>query len=117
MYYTCCGECTDSTSYHAWKGRTLYFCTICADACLCAPCYAKRQAYNDGTCSPRATVGGEYCGPNHRYLKGPVEGWRGVTDGVVVLEGEDGVAFKEWLRVLKEVKWKGAWEAFWLDGA
>ncbi|OAG11175.1 uncharacterized protein CC84DRAFT_1106454, partial [Paraphaeosphaeria sporulosa] len=113
MYYTCCGACTDRTSYHAWKGRTLYFCTICADTCLCAPCYEQRQAYNDGTSSVHAAVGGAYCGRNHRYLKGPVEGWKGVTDGAVMLEGEDGVDFKAWLRVLKEEKWKRAWDAFW----
>lgn len=110
----CDGECTDNTTFRAWKGRSLYFCTICANISLCAPCFAKRQAYNDGTSTPHATVGAEYCGRSHRYLKGPVEGWKGVTDGVVMLEGEEGVAFKEWLRRLKEERWKGAWEAFWL---
>lgn len=112
--YYCSGECLEDVTYRAWKGRTLYFCTICADISLCEPCFAKRQEYNSGTSYPHATVGGEYCGRSHRYLKCPVEGWKGITNGVMVLEREDGVEFKEWLRVLKEEKWPAAWEAFWM---
>ncbi|KAJ4348566.1 uncharacterized protein N0V89_009943 [Didymosphaeria variabile] len=112
--YFCYGECTDGTRYRAWKGRALYVCTICADVILCEACFQKRQEYNEGISSPRTKVGAEYCGINHQYLKGPVEGWKGVNDGVIMLEGEEGVGLKTWLARLKEERWKGAWEAFWL---
>lgn len=113
-WFVCDGECPDNTTYRAWAGRTLYFCTICTDITLCEPCFQKRQAYNEGSVSPRAEVGAAYCGNNHRYLKGPIEGWKGVKDGALQFEGEESVPFGEWLETLKEVKWKKAWEDFWL---
>ncbi|KAF1970445.1 hypothetical protein BU23DRAFT_600982 [Bimuria novae-zelandiae CBS 107.79] len=113
VYHVCDGEC-EAVQLRAWQGRNLYFCTICADVALCDTCFQKRQEYNKGASSPIATVGAEYCGANHRYLKGPIEGWQGVKDGEIRLEGEGPVEFKDWLRELKEVKWEEAWETFWL---
>jgi hypothetical protein len=32
----------------------------------------------------------------------------------VVCVGEEKFAFKEWIEGLKNVRWKGAWDRFWL---
>lgn len=109
----CDGEC-DQDERRAWKGRKIYFCTICADVDLCEECYQKRQIYNKEGSKPIATVGSDYCGVNHTYLKGPIEGWKGIEDGMLKLEGEEPVNFKDWLKELKEIKWKAAWEKYWL---
>lgn len=113
FYRACDGECQQA-HYRAWRGRTLYFCAICADVDLCDVCFEKRQQYNKDDSSLISRVGAEYCGANHKYLKGPVQGWQGVKNGMIMIEGKEPVAFKEWLKELKEVKWKEAWEKFWL---
>ena len=46
------------------------------------------------------------------YVKAPVDGWRGVKNGVIRI-GEEEIEFKEWLRSLKEERWPKAWENFW----
>jgi tetratricopeptide (TPR) repeat protein len=116
----CSGECIPVKKWRAWKGRTLYFCTICCNTSLCEDCYNKRQGYNraggDEAC--RASVGSVYCGTNHRYIT-PIKGWKGIKDGVMTIQGQDGeetisVKFRDWLEELKTVKWKQAWERFWL---
>lgn len=109
----CDGECEES-EIRAWEGRTWYFCMICADVDLCEECYQKRQKYNEDAPAILATVGSNYCGANHKYLKGPIEGWQGIKNGMLRLEGEEPVNFKDWLKELKEVKWKAAWEESWL---
>ena len=53
-----------------------------------------------------------FCGPNHRYVKGPVADWKGVKNGVIPIGG-DKVTFKEWLRGLTQERWRQAWADFW----
>ena len=125
-FYSCDGECHPTTQWLAWKGRPMYTCLICSDTCLCEPCYHKRQEYNklgaeraNEAC--RASAGAVYCGFDHKYVRGPIPGWKGIKDGVMTVEssgGEEGgrieVKFTEWLKEVKEVKWKEAWKRFWL---
>ena len=113
LFRACDGEC-QQVHYRSWRGRTLYFCTICADVDLCDVCFEKRQEYNKNASSLITTVGAEYCGANHKYLKGPLEGWQGVKNGRIMIDGKKPVAFKDWLKELKDVKWKEAWDRFWL---
>ena len=54
----------------------------------------------------------DWCGPDHRYVKGPIDDWRGVKDGVIRI-GDENLPFKEWLRGLREERWPKAWENFW----
>lgn len=89
----------------------MYVCTICPDVALCKDCHAKRLAYNAGTEEP---FGDEYCGKNHEYIQGPIEGWKGVFDGVIQIEGKEPISFKDWLEDLKTKKMKEAWDRFWL---
>jgi hypothetical protein len=45
-------------------------------------------------------------------VKGPVDGWRGVKNGVIRI-GEEETPFQEWLDRLKGERWPKAWENFW----
>ncbi|KAF2232674.1 hypothetical protein EV356DRAFT_504942, partial [Viridothelium virens] len=60
-----------------------YLCAVCASCDLCQACYEKRQARNDG--GPNDSWK-EYCGVNHAYIRGPVEGWKGIKGGVMRIE-------------------------------
>jgi hypothetical protein len=55
----------------------------------------------------------DYCGPDHTYIKGPIEGWKGVKNGIIKIENEDPIPFKDWLQGLKDERWPAAWERFW----
>jgi hypothetical protein len=112
---TCDGECDGS--YLKWT-EPLYMCIFCPSTDLCTKCHEKRLAQNKG--EPNL-YWRSYCGKNHRYLKGPIQGWKGVKNGVIRIEGEDGkveeIKFIEWLKGLKEERWVNAWEKFWLRSA
>jgi hypothetical protein len=60
-----------------------------------------------------------YCGKNHRYIKGPIKGWKGVKDGVMRIERDDGsleeTEVRDWLKDLHEKRWGEAWDKFWLS--
>jgi hypothetical protein len=92
-----------------WKDGALYLCTICTDTDLCTECYNKIQASNhDGEWKEWQT----FCGPHHRYIKGPMKNWKGVKDGIIRF-GEEEVAFTEWLKGLNETRWRVAWINWW----
>lgn len=107
----CSGQCDLNLSFRAWKGRSMYLCLTCYDTLLCEECYQKRLAYDSGA---EVAAGITFCGKGHKHIKGPLEGWAGIKDGTIMIEGEQDVAFDSWLSELKEVKWKEAWEKFWL---
>ncbi|RDW63670.1 hypothetical protein BP6252_11215 [Coleophoma cylindrospora] len=109
----CEGECIPPRKFHSWSGRSIYQCIVCNRCPLCEECYQKRQAYNRGE---KSTNWRSYCGENHRYIRGPVKGWKGITDGVMAIEGEEPVSFKDWMTELKDVKWKKVWVDFWKNG-
>lgn len=125
---TCDGECKPLVAWHSWTDMpAMYTCTVCSNVALCEPCYMKRIDYNNNTEDKdlnKSRVGSRYCGTNHTYIKGPIEGWKGIKDGVMRIEtqaGEGGgeknveqVKFRDWLDELKDVKWKKAWDEFWL---
>ena len=106
----CNGRCNPATMFWGWEGRVAYECTTCFGGFLCEPCYEARQADNRGEVPLK---GRQYCGRNHEYLKGPIEGWRGVKDGKLMIEGEEPVDFEEFLRQIKDELVKEAWETFW----
>ncbi|KAF7563389.1 hypothetical protein G7046_g719 [Stylonectria norvegica] len=106
----CDGQCNPATEFCWWGGKVAYDCITCFTGFLCESCYEKRQADNRGEEPLKVR---QYCGRDHEYIKGPIEGWQGVKDGKVMLEGEDPVEFEELLRQIKEELCKAAWESFW----
>ncbi|KKY22544.1 putative conserved hypothetical protein [Diplodia seriata] len=86
----------------------VYTCTICTDTDLCEDCHRKRVGWNNGE---PVTDWSTYCGKNHRYVKHPVEGWKGIKDGVIEI-GEEKVEFAQWLKDVQD-RWNAAWDEFW----
>ncbi|KAL2277917.1 hypothetical protein FJTKL_15052 [Diaporthe vaccinii] len=109
-YASCCDGPRCKVTWRAWKGRKIYQCLYCWDTLLCEPCYEKRMGFDAGGIIP---PGENFCSNNHKYLR-PVDGWKGVKNGLVLIEGEEPFAFKDWLVGLKEKKWPQAWEKFWM---
>lgn len=106
---SCDGPCIPQKRFHWWGNRSAYQCLICFDGFLCEECYEKRQAANKGeplNCR-------HFCGQDHEYIKVPIEGWKGVKDGKVIIEGEEPVEFQELLRQIKDDLCKEAWDSFW----
>jgi hypothetical protein len=94
----CGGEC--SLRFLDCWSQPLYLCLTCVDVRLCEACYTKRIAQNKGeACSHWRT----YCGPNHEYLGGPIDGWSGVRGGIMTI-GESKVKFADWLKDV-EKRW------------
>jgi tetratricopeptide (TPR) repeat protein len=108
LVWTCDGEC--NISFTQWAGRSMYKCVTCADIGLCESCFQKRQEYNEDL---TRKAGRKYCGVKHKYIKGPIEGWKGISKGVMRIQGSEPVLFKDWLADLKDKKWKEAWDRFW----
>lgn len=90
----------------------MYLCLTCDKVMLCDSCHAKRLSYNEG--ADISQLGFTYCAENHEYIMGPIEGWRGIKDGIMRIKGREDVKFRDWLDNLKERKWKEAWDRFWL---
>lgn len=105
----CCGEHLQSSSAVDWGDGPLYLCILCADTQLCHGCYVKIREY---TRKSKRSYWKTYCGQDHKYIKGPIDGWKGVRDGTMVI-GETEQTVANWIKDLKKVKWPEAWEKFW----
>jgi tetratricopeptide (TPR) repeat protein len=83
--------------------ESLYKCLICPNVDLCTACYTDHMADKNGLAG---LIGyAKFCNPiKHEYLKAPVNGWKGVKDGVIRYDGKE-VRFTVWLEDLKEM-WK-----------
>jgi tetratricopeptide (TPR) repeat protein len=112
-------------------GRTLktwaepwYICVHCDDTDLCTSCLNTRRAMNRGEPCPSWEP---WCGQNHAYIRGPVQGWRGIRAGVMriikdvdygiaevtAVEAIEDIPFKQWLEDLEMIKLPRAWKRFW----
>jgi tetratricopeptide (TPR) repeat protein len=91
-YINCDGECP--AQFLDYWSQPLYLCLTCVDVSLFEACYEKRIAQSSGRPSSHWRT---YCGPNHEYIKGPIDGWGGVKEGVMTI-GEVKVKFSDWLK-------------------
>ena len=97
-----CDGCSKEFPY--WViDEPLYLCLICRDIDLCKDCHAKRLKANEEGSNTRVA----YCGMNHDYVKGPIEGWGGIKEGIMTVLPEK-INFHHWLTDLEErwVEWK-----------
>ena len=107
---TCNGICDPKVVCESgWHGNVMYRCLTCYDCDLCESCYALRLRLNRGEASDPIKP---FCSSNHRYIKGPIEGWKGMKAGKMYI-GDEEIPFKDWVREVKDVKWKQVWDVFW----
>lgn len=98
-----------------WESVPTYLCIICMNTQLCSECYENLQLLNQGKQSWNDIGGRKYCGRDHRYIKGPIEGWQGIRDGYLTIrngQNSEKILFKDWLRDLDK-RWTAAWDVFW----
>lgn len=107
--------CNCGKAFPHWgetKITPLYACLTCADTDLCEECFDIRRK------SAKSNVFHHwryYCPQDHKYLKGPIDGWQGVQDGKIrIKKWEQGIDFGDWLTEV-EGKWNKAWKNFRLD--
>ncbi|PPJ58132.1 hypothetical protein CBER1_02605 [Cercospora berteroae] len=110
----CDGDCNPHATWKYWKESSMYVCMVCRVITLCGDCFEKRQKYNEDP-SKCPVKGSYFCGRDHAYVEGPVDGWHGITNGVMNIDGEEPVEFGVWLEGLRNDKWVKAWERFWLE--
>jgi hypothetical protein len=91
-----------------WKGGAVYLCTYCTATDLCEECFKKRTAVERGQVNDWFMV----CQKGHRHVKAPVEGWKGVSNGI--LRMDENLEFSDWLSRFR-VEWDAAWLKFWED--
>ncbi|KAL1624837.1 hypothetical protein SLS54_003559 [Diplodia seriata] len=89
-----CNGCFER--FRKWEEQ-IWLCLICTDCDLCSKCLGRLREAGDGR---PAGSWYYYCGKDHKYIRGPVEGWRGVKDGIIRF-GDKSVAFKDWLQQVK----------------
>ena len=100
------GVCHPTTQWTHWRDQGAYYCTICWSALICEICYAEMMS--------KDTKWKFYtCGKSHSFVKLPIEGWRGIKDGMVRIDGREPIAFTEMLSTLQNDVCKQAWEVFW----
>ncbi|KAL7788360.1 hypothetical protein V8C37DRAFT_388324 [Trichoderma ceciliae] len=106
----CCGVCSPTVKFSRWGSSVGYQCLTCYFCFLCQGCFDKLHDRADGETAPKHK---KYCEKQFGHIKGPIEGWRGVKNGKVMLEGEDPVEFTEILRHIQDELCKEAWKDFW----
>jgi hypothetical protein len=100
---------------------TQYMCLVCPNLDLCESCYQLEQTSRQGR-KPESNpnkagvwadkIWHPFCDRSHAYIKGPMKDWKGVRGGYIRI-GSEQVEVKEWLKGLKEQRWKQSWEDFW----
>lgn len=96
-----------------WAHGGAYLCLYCTgiDCDICEECFDKRAARLRGDLEADWRT---ICPQDHKHIRGPVEGWRGVKDGRLRI-GDDEIPFKDWLRGV-EGKWRTFWDRYWMNG-
>ncbi|EXF77365.1 hypothetical protein CFIO01_10138 [Colletotrichum fioriniae PJ7] len=107
----CEGICQPRCQLRGWGGRSVCFYLVPAGGVfICEDC----QAF---IASSKPEDVNFKLGPcrivEYDYLKFPVEGWRGVKNGMLRLDGEEPVPFNDFLKKLQTEVIKNAWDRIW----
>ncbi|KAK6383911.1 hypothetical protein LTS17_003203 [Exophiala oligosperma] len=95
----CDGRCS-LNPITAWPlTEKYYFCNDCVDVAFCGKCYpTQTQYYEDYGQGFWYKV----CWAKHEFLEAPIDGWRGVRNGMIRIGDKE----KSWFEWLDEVKKK-----------
>lgn len=113
-YYTCGGFCNPERKFRWWGNRSAYLYVTFASGMICEECQAECDAVQRGE---RPFKGRHFYGIGQDKLKLPIEGWRGVKDGVIRIEGEEDIKMDDFLKKLETEVCKDAWERIWAGDA
>ncbi|KAK3380777.1 hypothetical protein B0T24DRAFT_200521 [Lasiosphaeria ovina] len=104
--------CRPTTMYKWWGGRSGQLCLDCNDCLFCEQCYAVLLADKTGE---QPFQSRRFCGRRHDHIKAPIEGWRGVKDGIINIEGSESmsISVNDFLTKVRDELIKGAWDQFW----
>lgn len=99
QFVYCDGRCS-LNPITAWPlTEKYYFCNDCVDVALCGKCYpTQTQYYEDYGQGFWYKV----CWAKHEFLEAPIDGWRGVRNGMIRIGDKE----KSWFEWLDEVKKK-----------
>lgn len=110
VVYTCDGGiCNPLAGYAWWGDSVVHYCAECSTTLICEICFNARH-HPEKVGSPNVM---HFCGTEHNYIKLPVEGWQGIKDGMLRLDGEEPVKFDDFLSHLQKDVVKDAWDRFW----
>ncbi|KAJ9412530.1 hypothetical protein FOXG_14883 [Fusarium oxysporum f. sp. lycopersici 4287] len=112
--YACGGFCNPMREYHWWGNSSMYLYTTFASAMICDECQAEYDAIQRGE---KKFKGRYFYGIGQDKLKLPVEGWRGVKNGILRVDGLERMSMGEFLKMLEREVCKGAWERLWAGDA
>jgi tetratricopeptide (TPR) repeat protein len=108
--YTCEGFCQPKRKFYYWGGQSAYFYPALSTGLICEECQAAYEAVRRGE---RKLKGRYFYGIEHTYFKLPIEGWRGVRDGMLMIEGEEPVAMDDFLEKIRTEVCQEAWDRLW----
>ncbi|KAM0199639.1 hypothetical protein ACHAQI_012013 [Fusarium lateritium] len=114
MGYICGGFCNPARPFRWWGKHSAYLYVTHETGMMCEECQAEYDAIQRG----KKTFKGRYFwGIGHDKLKLPIEGWKGVKDGVLSIEGEEPIAVDAFFEKLQTEVCRGAWERLWAGDA
>ncbi|KAF4995949.1 hypothetical protein FGRMN_4804 [Fusarium graminum] len=106
----CVGPCKPNTTFSRWGTSVGYQCLTCYFCFLCEECYGKLDDLSNELKERKYP---KYCEKQFGHIKAPIEGWRGVKNGKVMIEGEEPVSFTQLLDNIQGDLCKEAWKDFW----
>lgn len=112
--YSCGGFCYPARKFQWWANRSAYLYVTHETGMICEECQAEYDAIQRGEKSFR---GRYFWGIGHDKLKLPVEGWKGVKDGVLRIEGEEPIAVDAFFEKLRTEVCRDVWERLWAGDA
>ncbi|KAH6665285.1 hypothetical protein F5X68DRAFT_250052 [Plectosphaerella plurivora] len=108
-WWSCGGFCSPAKTFTWWKDRSVYFYITHATGMICEECQAEYELIQRGEVVRKRR---HFQGITHDRLKLPVEGWKGVTDGVLYVEGDEPIKVDDLFKNVQEECARG-FERLW----
>ncbi|KAE9575143.1 hypothetical protein CGMCC3_g8860 [Colletotrichum fructicola] len=108
--YTCGGFCSPARPFRRWGDGSAYLYITFETGMICEECQTEYQAMKRGERTGKVRY---FHGIGHDHVKLPVEGWRGVKNGLLRLDGEEPVPFGSFLKKLQTEVIENAWDRLW----